>query len=56
MNRVTCCLTLVLLIACGSDPAQEDAGLQNLTRIEGLQAAFDRDTGVPRMVLLLSPT
>lgn len=37
----------------GSGP---DAPLTDLTRIDQLEAAFNRDSGHPRLILLLSPT
>ncbi|TAN33915.1 hypothetical protein EPN29_04590 [bacterium] len=37
----------------GSGP---DATLTNLTSVDQLQARFNRDSGHPRLILLLSPT
>jgi hypothetical protein len=37
----------------GSDP---DASVSDLTSVDQLRANFNRDTGHPRLILLLSPT
>jgi hypothetical protein len=41
------------LTETGSGP---DASLTDLTRIDQLEAAFNRDVDHPRLILLLSPT
>lgn len=37
-------------------PATPNAGLTDLSSVDQLGALFDRDTGMPRLILLLSPT
>ena len=51
-------LAVGLFTACGGDPVSPEVPqtLNDIERIEDLQAAFDGDAGVPRLVVLLSPT
>jgi hypothetical protein len=54
-------LVLVAVIAgCGGSTAEEPparaAPLADLTEIGQLRAAFNEQRGVPRLILLLSPT
>lgn len=44
----------LLVFACGA--RSEPAGLRDISSIDELRAAFERDAGKPRLVLLLSPT
>ena len=56
--------SLVLLLAtglsaaCGNDSVSDESSheLRDLARIEDLRELFNRDAGVPRLILLLSPT
>ena len=47
-----CCLSFIYVTACGPYKPV----LQDLTGVEELTAQFNRDSGKPRVVLLLSPT
>lgn len=51
-------LAAALLFACGNDSVSDEPGsdLRDIDRIEDLKAIFNRDAGVPRLILLLSPT
>ncbi len=40
----------------GETGSGADASLTDLSRVDQLQAAFDRDSGHARLILLLSPT
>ncbi len=48
--RTIVALAAATILSCGSSPWTE------LDSIEDLKAAFQRDSGKPRIVLLLSPT
>ena len=47
-----CLLSFSFLVGCGEDKPV----LQDLTGVEELKAQFNKDSGKPRVVLLLSPT
>ena len=52
---------VLLLVACGTGSALKASGgrsvkVTNLTGVAELRAAFDRDAGSTRLILLLSPT
>lgn len=51
-------LTAALLFACGNDSVSDEPGsdLRDIDRIEDLKAIFNQNDGVPRLILLLSPT
>jgi len=47
---------LFLLLACSGGGTGPPATLTDLGTLQELQEAFNRDAGVPRIVLLVSPT
>ena len=54
-------LLLVLLAACAESPDQPEADvagvvLRDFSSLDDLKAQFNRDSGVPRIILLMSPT
>jgi hypothetical protein len=50
-------LASLLLSTCASDrPPTEARTLHDLSNVSQLQAAFNREHGHPRLMLLLSPT
>ncbi len=54
MTSLGCVLLSVLALGCG--PISVPDGAVDLTvRPQALQAAFDGEVGVPRLILLLSP-
>ena len=57
-RRLMLLLTAGLLAACGDNPVSVEPAqdLRDIGRIEELQEMFNRDVGVSRLILLLSPT
>jgi hypothetical protein len=63
MRRALLALVVVALAACGgggeqeaSSPAPAAGSLRDIAGVLDLRAAFNADSGRPRLVLLLSPT
>ena len=57
--RLLLLLTVGLFAACSNNPVSVESSSQDLRdigRIEELQEMFNRDVGVSRLILLLSPT
>ena len=52
------CALAFLVVACGggSEPEESEAGLTDVTSVLELRGAFNEDEGVPRLILILSPT
>jgi hypothetical protein len=53
------CVSLALVACGGSDSDEADtqaATLSDLDRIEQLRSQFNEKRGVPRLILILSPT
>ena len=47
---------LILLLSCSGGGTGPPATLTDLGNLQDLQETFNRDAGVPRIVLLVSPT
>ncbi len=56
--RLMLLLTVGLFAACSDNPVSVESSqdLRDIGRIEALQEMFNRDVGVSRLILLLSPT
>lgn len=56
--RLLLLLTVSLFAACSDNPVSVESfqDLRDIGRIEALQEMFNRDVGVSRLILLLSPT
>ena len=56
--RLLLLLTVGLFAACSDNPVSVESfqDLRDIGRIEALQEMFNRDVGVSRLILLLSPT
>ena len=56
--RLLLLLAVGLFAACGDNPVSVESSqdLRDIGRIEALQEMFNRDVGVSRLILLLSPT
>ncbi|MCI0389921.1 MAG: hypothetical protein MOB07_14320 [Acidobacteria bacterium] len=64
LNAIVCAFLILVLFACGCEQSSRakayavapDAALKDLQNLEELQKHFNQDKGVPRLILLLSPT
>ena len=47
---------VLVLPSCTADPHTSSASITDIQSVSELQSRFEEDSGVPRLILLLSPT
>jgi hypothetical protein len=56
LRRIVVLVAATAALTCGAPSTTGKSRLRDISSVAELKAAFERDAGRPRLVLLLSPT